>query len=1544
MKDESLETKKKKKKKKKNAKPPLQNETADENIDRKKFDKNSSSLTSSNEVLYSPANNSCDEEGTVSMELDSSDLHIASTAQPVTDFQEVKPQVQLITVCKSVTSTDYYITEGNSLCDFPLDTSEESSMPSARAVSVALQTSIIPLGDAEGSRLAEAAGNCHFDIRDSMINIGPVLESSDSDSQAESIHTSELDDEKGISECNNLRAEVEISHEEEVIQTQQCDLVKVIKQEAINENVLLRQTDGENNDKRFGNFNYLNISLCKTDEPYFVSSAKERDSGVSEESSISVATYNTVKTFHESSKVEHRDGVAVTHDSKSAELTVHAEENVVTVDDSRLVNKNNGVRLEEEQNQFQNERERIDYSPGTNKNSPLIELDSFKFGESENFVDEQPQNNDECVTRSKEVREILDRSGGEAMAHDVTSLLEDELILSMINENFGVKCTTEEEKRRHATVKSHCTEETVEDGNLTLKVSAPFSQFKLNTADPVKAQNENIYRPAGNFENTRGVEHLESREQEAIEIAVSEHSNSVRADNGLADKETSLFNFTENTPASRLGEGGKGTESCEKVEIFSSSCATAETSETAKMHLPSSSTKQDPPFCPNEEAKGTSMAVDIATESFVKGHMSKSTLGGVSEGVDIIQHFTKHAAACTQQVPEIATSNHDILSEEGKRSNRSCICLELSASVSGEHFKRPETSSKKNQVVLSDPQCSILDLNSDKLLDKDDEEVSLNGHTSVRNRDENKCQLIVSKEFGQYDVEQNSSPLVHEQSEKIPAKQQIRISQTGQIKTQFNEAEVDHDCSVRNKGFKPDGGESLNSLQSRCRSSSSCEGIAETFVHVNDKRDITSSCDVENLPAKENGVNIDSETLASNSTSEESTMKSEGKVIPPMNGTELICDNLKTVEQSKDQTGVPFTNRIDESKQRVDEEKEEGEISSDEDDTSKTQKPAEKEREEGELSSSDSDVEGHGEVSSHEQQGGASLLRSKHSDDKNVLSRKERRLCPTRQHSSSGLPQKLSKVKGREPENSRSDKRASLSSFKNTDFRRNLSEARRTRPALKGRSTSISDARDGRVHETRPVEKRAERNGTAKRFSASNGNEEGTQPRKGTLNPTKVEHKTNVKSSKLQQGSQGKRKETGQRVTATSDESKPGSKQRRNETNNTKGKSNISLQGNNVKVKKTNPTSSRHKTEDRSVKPQLDPKKIAKKSTDVTEDKKITRKLRRRQGKESKVKLKPSVTKTTSSFKGEDKITAKDSHTLSKAKSETPARDTKEKIKLNPSAKVFFPGSKTNKHPSESSFGSSKQPHSGNETTAKKATVLTNHSEGDNKNDKESKKASSQGKVQNKDGRRSKAKDETKPVDASVVVKRGCSEKAKLTRAKTTIKVSPQITPRKALKKLPSSITSKAKVHSQRGNKDRAENPRKRPRAVDVTEVREIKRLRLEVGNNYSSKLPNHSSTSEISKPSTKRGENNNDRENQPPPLQLNASENKIITALCRKLKSADEHICLDNSKKNSNEIDGGTLSKRLFIGRNKRLVFKHRHVNQLFIRGDNVVMVAYVN
>lgn len=1622
IKDESLETKKKKKKKKK-ATSPVENKTPDETIDSKLPEKKSAPLVPSNEVLNAPTKGTYYEEGIGSMETDSSGLHAASTAQsdsqPNTESlpcNDVKPQFLHATVSKDDTPTDCNNSQGYSVCDHSMDTSDdESSMPSAKALSIALQTTILPFVHTVGSLLTEDktndAGKCnpkeHKNTRDSNVNDDLVLDDSDSRTkEPESlglILTSTCGHGKGIRETNASVADVDVLDGEETTQTQQCDFEEKSKQETVNGNTLLRQTDDENNDiiHAIRNSNDLSVSPSITKEQHFVIpvDAHERDFIVSEDGSISVDTNNAVNTL-----LEH----------ETAEFSEEVKEKSVFVDDGRLVNENNGIRHKDQQNQLQNGREQNEHSAGTNNDSPLLELECIELGESDSCLNDQYQNNDEYVPHSKEADKGCDTSlSGEEVIHGVSSLFDGEAVFFKANDSFGIKCTTEEEEKNeglsHIKVKSEQNEDDVEpSGNLALHVYGmtqlqsermncavdtkagnmdarnsvridtsamkqvstqieTVSQLELKTVEPlhVKAQNENIYRRTDDCESTEALKIFQGVPLEATKLADCGLSNSTKVDDGLADT-TSSFNLQDSQVSKSL----------QQVETYPTLCVNAEAtcSKTVEMHFPSFSSlsfmdlqtdsssnsfisnRQDCRFWPNEETNDTPMALDVAAESY-------STETGVSSDVDISQGMKGGAVGGTQQVTLIATpSNHEVLSEEGKRLDLTCATLEHSVFVSGKHLKGSDTLSEENGAVSRDKQCSSLELNSDKVLSKD-EEVSLITHVSVSNREENECRQVDSKEFQHYDVEYDLSRPVPEQLEGIPEKQPIRTSETDQTVTQLSEREVSRDCSGQNKGGKPDDGELIKSQESQCTSSS--PGSAETFASVDIERDSnTSFCDVVNLPENGNDLKDVSATIGFNSSSKHSTtkssVKSEGKDFSEKNGAELTCDNVITEEQTKDKPRVPMTNKINESKRRGDDDKEEGEISSDEDDTSETKKHTKKEREEGELSSSDSDVEARVEASPHEKHGGTNIPRSKLTQNRSVFSRKEEELYPPRRHSLSEVPHELCKERSRVPENSRSDRRASLSCFKKTDLRTKLSEARKTRPSLKGRPTGVSsETRGGRLRET-PVEKRVKRNSTVER------------PRqgKGVRDTTKTGNTANVKSSKLQQASQVKRRETRQRSTGASNEGKPGSSQRRDEkiesslkfVNETKGKCDSSLQGVDVKSNRTSPVTPRQKIEDRSDKSQLYPNKTSKDSAVLreTQGNRNTRMSRSNQrngtkvkGKESTINLDTSVTKKTRS-KGGDRKTGRNSRVVRRPKVKTnacpqvldsqnaPSLVKKEKMKINSTAKLSLRGNEADKHRNESYVGSSLRPHSDNETTAKKAHVLA-HSKSDNKKFKGGKKASSallssEGKVQNQPENHSKAIVERKTMVS--VGKHGHSDKGKSKRVKTPVKASPRITPRKVLKKLPSNVTSKTKVQARHGDKDKAGNTRKRSRVVDITELRQAKKLRLEEGNDCSSKLPVDSSTAEKPKPSTKRVEYNN-RENQPPSFKLELSENKVIPARDEKLKSADELMRMDDPKTISNKSNR-TLSKTLLIGGNKRLVFKHRHVNQLFIRGDNVVMVAY--
>lgn len=1500
IKDESLETKKKKKKKKK-ATSPLENKTPDERIDNKIAGKKSSLLVPSNEVLNAPSKETYLEEGISSIATDRSVLHAVSASKsdslPNTEFlpsNDVKAQF-----LHAAVPTDCDNSEGNSerysVCDHSMDTSDdESSTPSAKALSIALQTAILPFVHAEGSLTEDklnAAGKCspkqHKDSGEANVN-------DDSDSLG-LICTSTSG--PNTRETNALVSDLDFMDGEMAIETQQYEFEEKKKQEAVN--ILLCQTDGENDDiiQAVTNCNNLGISPSITKQQHFVISVDAHKSDVTIlEDGISVDTNSAVSTLE--------------HKSKDVK-----ENSVIFEDCSLLVNENNGIRHKGQQKQLRNDREQNERSAETNRDSPLTEVECFELGESES---DQSQSNIEDVPK-----EVI---------HGGSSLFASEA------ESFGMKCATEEEKNEessHVKVKSEYNEFDVgpsgnlrvfrmtqlqsenmksavadtEEGSMdvpksiTNKTSAmkqvpteieTVSQLGLKIVEPLNAQNENNDRPTNDCEDTEALEIRMGVTLEGPKLAGC--SSSTKVDYGFADT-TSSFNL----------QGSQDSKILQQVQTCPTLCANAEAtcSKTVEMHSPSflSSPSVDLQTDPNEETNGTPMALNIATESY-------STLTVVSNDADINQGLRDHEVGCTQQVClNSSPSNHEVLSGEAKRFDLTCDTLEHSVSVSGKQLRGSDNISRENVEVSSDKQCSALKPNSDDVLFKD-EGVSLSTRLPASNREENECRQDSSKEFGHYD----------EQLVEMPEKQCTRTSETDQNVTQLSETEVSLDYAIQYKDDKPDDGELSRSLESQFSNFSPHKGNAETFGSVDNERDSnTCLCAVVNLPESGNGQEDVSRSIGFSSSSEhmtESSAKPEGKDFSEKNGGKLTRDNVITEEQVKDKARVPITKRIDESKRWVDEDKEEGEITSDEEDTRETNKQnTKKEREEGELSSSDSDKE----ASPHEKHGGGSVPRNELAQNRSLFSRKEKELCPPRRHSLSDVPHEVSDG------SSTSEKTTSLSFFKKADLRTKLSEARRTRSSMKSRTTGEgTETRGGRPRETL-AEKRLKMKSTVEK------------PRQRSVRDSTITgNKANVKNSKPQLTSQVKRTETRQRSTGASNESKPGGNLETTESNlkfvnERKGKCGNSLQGDDSKSRNASPLTSRQKIDDRSDISRVDSNKTSKDSTVFTETQ-GNRKTGKSRSDQRHATLK--VKEKASTINPERK-TAKDSRVVSRPKHKTDAcsqildsqkassRVKKEKTKITTTAKLSLNG--PDKHRNESCIKSSLRPHSHNETIANK--VLT-RSKSDDKKSRDEKTSSglliSDDKVQNKPENPSKAIVETQTMDRKHVH----SDKGKSKQVKIPVKVPPRITPRKVLKKSPSNVTSKAKVQVRHADKDKLGNNRKRSRAVDITELRHAKKMRLEEGNDRSSKLLVDASTTENSKPSTKSGEYNN-RES-PPCFKLGLSE-KVVPPGGEKL--------LDDPKTSSYNR---TLSKTLLIGGNKRLVFKQRHVNQLFIRGDNVVMVAY--
>lgn len=665
-------------------------------------------------------------------------------------------------------------------------------------------------------------------------------------------------------------------------------------------------------------------------------------------------------------------------------------------------------------------------------------------------------------------------------------------------------------------------------------------------------------------------------------------------------------------------------------------------------------------------------------------------------------------------------------------------------------------------------------------------------------------------------------------------------------------------------------------------------GPVSTSSTKNSKGDLTSpaTCDVASTAEEK----IDRETgTVFNATSEYRKIDHltyRGKVPSLQCGAKPVAD-----EQRKEEKGVSIPKETNKSKEVQGDDKEEGEITSEEEGASETQRQSEKGREEGELSSSDSDLEVALDASSQGTQ-------------------KTKDLCSTRRQSSTELRQKSSKVKSRKPGNSGCDGGASLSSTKNSDLRTKLGQIRK-----KG-SILACGSPDSGTHDRLRGTQSAENQGNLEKVKQDG---------------FKAVNQTSKKEVTLSGSSQTKRRQTGKhlRGSGSSAGCNPKGNGQRNHVRGkeeiNKERKSISLQDDDDRTKnKVRHTNSRRKTEGRSHNSQLKLNKTAPNSSPESKSRENGGNSRSFKSHKPKVRAKEStVTRGSPILKNscikEDKKLAKDSETEQKMKTKACSQvsDTKslpKHVRMQDPKSRDSTGKRAHRnnvvnHLSDSSDERSLGRPLESETKAVVSTHAKCNSESDTHGRKmaSSRVLSSQPKEQSKSASNLKVRDESKRMIANAVKQRNDNRKRELKQAKTTVKVSPRKASRKITKNVIANFTSKTKVQLERGETG---STRKR-RTSNDTELHHAKKLRREPEENGRSKLPMEASKFEIPLSNLKRGEND--------------------------IKSG----YTDNSQKSTDGLHSPQL-KTVMIGRNKCLVFKHRHINQLFLRGDNVVMVAY--
>ena len=665
-------------------------------------------------------------------------------------------------------------------------------------------------------------------------------------------------------------------------------------------------------------------------------------------------------------------------------------------------------------------------------------------------------------------------------------------------------------------------------------------------------------------------------------------------------------------------------------------------------------------------------------------------------------------------------------------------------------------------------------------------------------------------------------------------------------------------------------------------------GPVSTSSTKNSKGDLTSpaTCDVASTAEEK----IDRETgTVFNATSEYRKIDHltyRGKVPSLQCGAKPVAD-----EQRKEEKGVSIPKETNKSKEVQGDDKEEGEITSEEEGASETQRQSEKGREEGELSSSDSDLEVALDASSQGTQ-------------------KTKDLCSTRRQSSTELRQKSSKEKSRKPGNSGCDGGASLSSTKNSDLRTKLGQIRK-----KG-SILACGSPDSGTHDRLRGTQSAENQGNLEKVKQDG---------------FKAVNQTSKKEVTLSGSSQTKRRQTGKhlRGSGSSAGCNPKGNGQRNHVRGkeeiNKERKSISLQDDDDRTKnKVRHTNSRRKTEGRSHNSQLKLNKTAPNSSPESKSRENGGNSRSFKSHKPKVRAKEStVTRGSPILKNscikEDKKLAKDSETEQKMKTKACSQvsDTKslpKHVRMQDPKSRDSTGKRAHRnnvvnHLSDSSDERSLGRPLESETKAVVSTHAKCNSESDTHGRKmaSSRVLSSQPKEQSKSASNLKVRDESKRMIANAVKQRNDNRKRELKQAKTTVKVSPRKASRKITKNVIANFTSKTKVQLERGETG---STRKR-RTSNDTELHHAKKLRREPEENGRSKLPMEASKFEIPLSNLKRGEND--------------------------IKSG----YTDNSQKSTDGLHSPQL-KTVMIGRNKCLVFKHRHINQLFLRGDNVVMVAY--
>lgn len=738
------------------------------------------------------------------------------------------------------------------------------------------------------------------------------------------------------------------------------------------------------------------------------------------------------------------------------------------------------------------------------------------------------------------------------------------------------------------------------------------------------------------------------------------------------------------------------------------------------------------------------------------------------------------------------------------------------------------------------------------------------------------------------------------------------------------------------------------------------------------------------VPSKENNAKKEPFSELFKNHTNLSEMKTEDDY-PSVGGTCGDCRKVTVTEDTKLQNDELLQNAVFVTKDKASEvEKEEGEIGSDELDMSEaksrekekektsdaqkttrsedneetpkdksketleTEKLKEEEKEEGELSSSDSDAEVFVKIVDT-QKGGPSSSKSKLFEDRTVESAVDKQLHPARRHSSGEGHHTLTMERSRLLASLGGKRRGSSSAVVNADLRTRLSEIRSQR-------TSSGNAKSGAPHFEESVK---ECGGTERR--AKNVKEKVPHRGKNGKGKAKGGRNVEVKNSRLKTseaqsnstktrsvkednhlGGQSKKdqlRQTPQSSMKAPKKSQGSSPCDKNSKTESTGRNKAERHPDNVQRTaaesdgkyrlKTSQPESRRKT------------KGTRKTSTRSEDSAavVTKDVKKDIPLQHMPKSHPDMAKESTS---ESALKTAQPESCPKTSTcelnaESNLSDTKKTGLKGKTGGRTLRSSGTPKSASGSSLERPSKRHSINKASLKEQPTLVGHPMSTGKGtlkgcrqvDKscgrqttsESKKLSNV-----KGGKRLAATDGN-------VSKVEYNEKGEL----QSLKVPSRSIPRKVSNKSLVNVTSKGKANPQGGMEIRPQNPRKRCRSVDSTETKHGKKMRIDGVKDSLPKPSTVSSTHKLPKESKRIADCTRNNVNALPYSEINVEGNRNVPAAIENFKQTDEQNCEGDSK-----ADDSIQAKTISIGRNKCLVFKRRHVNQLFVRGDNVVMLAY--